>query len=176
MDFALMPDGSAAYEGKARDILGADASNDQIVEKAEELREQFPNAAQETHLRARISDHIYAHYSAEKQAQDAKWAESYRTKLVAAGVPSLEATVFGIIAAGKDFDSACASVVNALDAEVLGKVQGKTKTERKAYATAMLVKLVKVGIRTEWAESCIRTAMAQAAKGEEIAFPQYPVI
>ena len=176
MDFALMPDGSAAYEGKARDILGADASNDQIVTKAQELREQFPNAAQETLLRARISDHIYAHYSAEKQAQDAKWAESYRTKLVAAGVSNLEATVFGIIAAGKDFEAACASVINALDAEVLGRIQGSNQTERKTYATAMLVKLVKVGIRTEWAESCIRTAMMQSAQGQDIAFPEYPDI
>jgi hypothetical protein len=104
-----------------------------------------------------IENHIYANYPQKKQAQDEKWVSSYTTKLKAGGVENLEVKVVQMITSffsGSTLEE-CLSGVN--------------KEQKPLFE-----KLVKVGIRTEWAELCIIEGKRAIAKNDEPNYPEFP--
>ena len=105
-----------------------------------------------------IENHIYKNYSQKKQTQDEKWVSSYTTKLKAGGVDNLEAQVvkmIGFFFTGKSLSECLESV---------------TVQEQKPY----FEKLVKVGIRTEWAERCIQEGTTAIAENREPDYLEFP--
>jgi hypothetical protein len=106
-----------------------------------------------------IEIEIYKHYSPNKQNQDLMWTNYHRTNLVAQGVTDVESKVVGMVLAvqgGKKLST------------VLKDVDEKHKVAFE--------KLVKVGLRTAWAESCIEEGLSAMAEGREPIYPQYPSI
>lgn len=132
---------------------------------------------EEEYLDSLIQATIYDHYPERKQAQDEKWTSSFTVKLKAAGVQNLEAqlvSAVGRVAAGEVFDTVVSSVVATLSPKVLANIQGSSEVEQQTYANYMFGKLVKIALRTEWAENCIAAAVTAAAANKRIDFPEYP--
>jgi len=127
-----------------------DFSSDEFKAKIKFAREQLKYLP--------IEEHIYSFYSEKKQAQDAKWVDSYSTKLKAAGVIDLESK---IVAMTKSF----------LDGATLDEVLADVDESQKIY----FEKLVKVAIRTQWAEDCIREGISAINEGRKPEYPEYPL-
>lgn len=104
-----------------------------------------------------IETHIYTHYTPTKQAQDEKWLSSYSTKLKALGVENLE--LEGVLMVTKYFGGM-----------TLAEILVDIPTDRKHYYE----KLIKVGIRTEWAELCIIEGLKAIADSREPNYRPYP--
>ena len=123
-----------------------------------------------------IEDYVYSFYPEKQQSQDGVWEKSFSTKLKAAGVENLESVIVGSIAqlSNKTIAAVATSIVAGLGDAVLANIQGNTKTARKNYATQMLAKLIKIAIKTEWAESCIIEGKTAIAKNREPVFPPFP--
>lgn len=105
-----------------------------------------------------IENHIYTNYPQKKQAQDEKWVSSFTTKLKAQGVDNLEVQVvqmIGLFFSGKTLEESLAGV-----------------TEQQLKP--LFEKLVKVGIRTEWAERCIVEGTTAIAENREPEYPEFP--
>lgn len=124
-----------------------------------------------------ISTYIYKYYSAIKQAQDQKWASSYTVKLKAAGVVNLESLVVGSVGrlAGETLGVVANDVVSGFDAGVISNIQGDTEVMRIGYAESMLSKLIKIAVKTEWAELCIVEGKAAIAENRDPVYPSFPV-
>lgn len=106
-----------------------------------------------------IGLHIYAHYPAEKQAQDEKWTTAYTTRLKAMGIENLEAEVVGMIT------------------DVMaGTPIADVVADKEASIALMYVKLIKVGVRTVWAEMCVIAGKTAIAEGVTPTYPPYPAL
>jgi len=130
-------------------------TDDQIKAKIKELEaEALINAKY-----AGIEKHIYSFYSEKKQSQDTKWADSYTTKLKASGVEDLEL-----------------KIVNKAKAFFLGgtleEMLEDVADEQKPY----FKKLIKVAIRTEWAELCVMEGKKAIQEDREPNYPPFPNI
>ena len=130
-------------------------SDEEIAEKVAELEAQ---AEIEAKYKA-IEDAIYKFYPAKQQAQDEKWVSSFTTKLKAQGVADLEVKIV-------DMATSFFSGTNL--SEVIADVDDEQKP--------LFEKLVKVGIRTEWAELCVTEGKSAIAENREPVYPEFPVI
>ena len=110
-------------------------------------------------LNEKISGYIYAYYSQKKQAQDEKWVSAYTTKLKAKGIKDLEKQI--VVITGRFFDG-----------ESLKDILKDVPDEQKKY----FEKLVKVAIRTEWAERCIIEGKLAIKENREPVYPDFPKI
>lgn len=107
----------------------------------------------------KLQEYIYTKYTKTKQQQDEKWVSSYTTKLKAQGVENLELKVVGMITSfyqGSNLEETLSSVEEA----------------QKPY----FEKLVKVGIRTEWMENCIKEGTTAIEENREANYPVFPKI
>ena len=105
-----------------------------------------------------IESHIYMYYPAKKQSQDEKWVSTYTAKLKASGVTNLEEQIVSM--ASRFFDG-----------EGLEDIIKDIPDDQKKYYK----KLIKVAIRTEWAERCIMEGMKAIEEDRSINFPKYPL-
>jgi len=124
------------------------AYNDWVLENEPKLKAQA------------IETFVYSKYTAVKQSQDEKWVSNYTTKLKAQSVENLELQVVQMITSfyqGKTLAEALAPV---------------TDEEQKPY----FEKLVKVGIRTEWMENCIKEGNLAISENREPVYPEFPQI
>jgi len=107
-----------------------------------------------------IEEHIYNFYSQTKQSQDEKFVSSYTTKLKAIGVTTLEKKIVSMVGsflAGSTLEECLSTVTNE---------------DQKPF----FEKLLKVGVRTEWCELCIKEgslAITQEREAEYMAFPTF---
>ena len=101
---------------------------------------------------------IYSKYPEKKQNQDEKWISSYNTKLKALGVENLETQIVSM-------------VVSFFEGSSLENTLVDVPTSLKPY----FEKLVKVGVRIEWAERCIVEGLLSFKENRESKFPQYPL-
>ena len=106
-----------------------------------------------------IEKHIYTNYPAKKQSQDEKWVSSYTTKLKASGVEDLE---LKIVNKAKAF----------FKGDTLEKVLKDVADDKKPY----FKKLIKVAIRTEWAELCVMEGVKAIQEDREPNYPPFPNI
>ena len=128
-----------------------DFTSDEFKLKLESAKEQLKYLP--------IEEHIYSYYSEKKQAQDSKWVDSYSTKLKADGVTDLEAKV---VTMTKAFFNG-----STLD-EILADVDDTQKPYFK--------KLVKVAIRTQWAEDCINEGKKAIDEDREPVYTDFPSV
>ncbi|WP_108062715.1 hypothetical protein [Poseidonibacter lekithochrous] len=106
-----------------------------------------------------MENHIYTYYSQRKQAQDEKWVSSYTTKLKAANFEKLELVVVEMTTSfydGVSFEDILIGI----------------PVEQKM----MVEKLVKVGIRTEWIENCIKEGELAITENREPNYPKFPFL
>lgn len=104
-----------------------------------------------------IESAIFNKYPTRKQNQDLMWTNYHRTNLVAQGETDVEQKVVGMVLAvqsGKTVEEALSDI----DAD-----------KKVAYR-----KLVKVGLRTAWAEKCIEEGLTAMAESREPNYPPYP--
>jgi len=104
-----------------------------------------------------IEEHIYKYYGDRKQSQDMMWTNYHRTNLVAQGVSDVEAQVVGMVVAVKS-----------------GKKISTVLKDVSADQKPAFEKLVKVGLRTAWAESCIEEGLKAMAEDREPNYPAFP--
>lgn len=124
--------------------------------------QEFPEVMEETVKKQkveRMSMHVYAYYQRDKQQQDEKWVSSYTTKLKAQGVEDLELKVVGMI-------------TSFYQGSNLEEILSSVEDEQKPY----FEKLVKVGVRTEWMENCIKEGTSAIAEKREANYPVFPKI
>ncbi len=62
------------------------------------------------------------------------------------------------------------------DANIIEKIQGASEAEKTSYATQMVEKLIKIAVRTEWAEQCIIIGKAALASNSKPEFPTFPAL
>lgn len=127
-----------------------------IVVTNDELEQNYILKSKKT----TIENFVYSKYTATKQSQDEKWVSNYTTKLKAQSVENLELQVVQMITSfyqGKTLAEALAPV---------------TVEEQKPY----FEKLVKVGIRTEWMENCIKEGNLAILENREPVYPEFPQI
>jgi len=104
-----------------------------------------------------IENEIYNHYSPHKQSQDLMWTNFFRTELLAKGEVNIEQKVVSMVLAvqgGKSVDEALADIDDK---------------QKEAYK-----KLLKVAIRTAWAEACIKEGVSALEEDREAHFPAFP--
>jgi len=106
-----------------------------------------------------IEKHIYSFYSEKKQSQDTKWADSYTTKLKASGVEDLEL-----------------KIVNKAKAFFLGGTLEEMLEDVDDTQKPYFKKLIKVAIRTEWAELCVMEGKKAIQEDREPNYPPFPNI
>ena len=106
-----------------------------------------------------IENYIYSLYPAKKQNQDEKWVSSYTTKLKASGVEDLELKIV---------NKAKAFFLGGTFEEMLEDVDDTQKPYFK--------KLIKVAIRTEWAELCVMEGKKAIQEDREPNYPPFPNI
>lgn len=111
-----------------------------------------------------IGEYIYKHYPSVKQAQDATWTNLFSVQLKALGVIQLEHLVIQSIVAIKDGSSVDNEVIKAI----------KTVEQITSENVYMLGKLIKIGIRTDWAARCVVVGKTALANQEEAVFPEFP--
>jgi len=142
--------------GVLKTIDGSDIpSDDQIKAKIKELEaEALINAKYQG-----IETHIYTNYSEKKQSQDTKWADSYTTKLKASGVEDLEL-----------------KIVNKAKAFFLGGTLEEMLEDVDDTQKPYFKKLIKVAIRTEWAELCVMEGKKAIQEDREPNYPPFPNI
>lgn len=128
-------------------------TEEQIQEKVKELEAQ---ALIDTKYDA-IETHIYSFYPQKKQSQDEKYVSSYTTKLKAQGVVDLEVQVV-------------AMVVAFFGGTSLNEVLVGVPNEQKY----LFEKLVKVGVRTEWAELCVIEGKSSITEKREPVYAEFP--
>ncbi len=117
-----------------------------------ELEQEFAEAERINFLER----YIYAYYPPQKQAQDEKWVSSFSTKLKAEGVEELEAKVVQFVA-------------RFLEGETLDEILKEIEIgQREKFK-----KLIKVAIRTEWAERCINEYDLSIAENRESEYPDF---
>ena len=128
--------------------------DNKIVLDLEKIKQTQIDEAQKA-----IENHIYSFYSEKKQSQDSKWADSYTTKLKASGVEDLEL-----------------KIVNKAKAFFLGgtleEMLEDVADDKKPY----FKKLIKVAIRTEWAELCVMEGTKAIQEDREPNYPPFPNI
>ena len=110
-------------------------------------------------FRKELESYIYTNYPKDKQSQDIMWTNYHRTNLVAKGVTDVEAKVVAMVLEvqqGKKLST------------VLKDVTGEQKPAFE--------KLVKVGLRTAWAESCIEEGLKAMAEDREPNYPAFPEV
>lgn len=131
--------------------------DDNLIYPNEDSFEFIMNESQE------IEDFIYSKYSHKKQSQDEKWLTSYTAKL--------KARLKGFKVIENLEEDIVARVVRFLSGEKLDVIVSDIKNERqKKY----VLKLVKIGIRTQWAEDCIDIATEAILESKEAVFPPFP--
>ena len=134
-------------------ILQRDETNEIIVD--ESLVKITFDSQEEAE--AYIEAFIYSNYPEKKQAQDEKWINSFTTKLKAQGVNDLEVQVVDM-------------VTSFLTGSSLEDVLVDVSTEQKPY----FEKLVKVAVRSEWAESCISEGLLAYTENREPVYSDFP--
>ena len=141
-------------------LFGVDTVEDRelLLEKNINIEELEAKALLNTKYQG-IENHIYSFYSEKKQSQDTKWADSYTTKLKASGVEDLE---LKIVNKAKAF----------FKGDTLEKVLKDVDDTQKPY----FKKLVKVAIRTEWAELCVMEGTKAIQEDREPNYPPFPNI
>jgi hypothetical protein len=103
-----------------------------------------------------IEAYVYSKYSPNKQAQDLMWTNYHRTNLIAQGVTDLEKKIVTkalLIKGGKTLK------------EVLSDVKDEHKNA--------FDKLLKVALRTTWAESCIKEYISATTERRKAIFPEF---
>jgi len=104
-----------------------------------------------------IEIYIYSVYSQSAQSQDLMWSNAYRTKLVALGQTEIEQKVVNyatLFFSGQTLENILSSVEEQI---------------RPFYE-----KLVKVAIRTEWAEQAIIEGKLAIEEGREPNYMEFP--
>jgi len=104
-----------------------------------------------------IEDYVYSKYPLTKQTQDDKWEANFSTKLKATGVTELEKKIVEMVTSffsGKTL----AEIVSGLDDAV----------------KPLYEKLVKIGVRNEWAYLCIQEGTNAIAEQREAVYPEFP--
>jgi nucleoside diphosphate kinase len=132
---------------------GQEISIDDLEAKVKELEAQ---AIIDAKIKA-IETYIYKYYPAKKQAQDEKWVSSYTTKLKAGGVVDLEV-------------KAIAMITSFFSGKSLSEVLVDVSEDEKPF----FEKLVKVGVRTEWAELCVIEGKTAIAENREPVYAEFP--
>lgn len=166
-DRALIECAIESYESGNRPELPLHIKNSLLLKSPVLLTpetdfEALQSKLQQAELQAKydaIAEHIYLQYSELKQAQDAKWVDSYTTKLKAIGVENLEAQIVSMTSeflSGESLEECVGDIENAIQKE-------------------MYIKLIKVAIRTQWAEDCITEGKAAIAEDREPKYPEYPL-
>jgi len=110
-------------------------------------------------LKKSIKNYIYLHYSAEKQSQDQVWVMAFRSKLVAGDFKDIEKTIL----------SKASSVIN-------GQTISKVVSSYSKINKPMVEKLIKVAIKTNWAELCVIEGKAAIEEDRDFNFPKFPQI
>ena len=106
-----------------------------------------------------LENSIYSKYPKDKQSQDIMWTNYHRTNLVAKGITDVEAQVVGMVVAVKG-----------------GKKISTVLKDVPADQKPAFEKLVKVGLRTAWAESCIEEGLTAMAEDREPNYPAFPEV
>jgi hypothetical protein len=140
------------------------------------------NTAKKTEAKAinkilSIENHIYKYYPKKKQDQDRVWESSFTTKLKAGGIENLEQVIVSSaksINSGSEFENVVTDFILSLSDEIINNFYGKTKDEKIGYIQSMFSKLLKIAIKTEWAEMCIISGKKAISSGSELSFPEYP--
>jgi hypothetical protein len=104
-----------------------------------------------------IETHIYSQYSKDKQAQDQVWMDNFRTKLVAMGVVGVEAKVVG-----------------GVKAFMGGVTIAEYLKDENVEIIPLLEKLIRIGVRSEWAYQCILEGKKAIAEDREPVYAEYP--
>jgi len=106
-----------------------------------------------------IEEFIYTNYDFIKQNQDEKWVSSYTTKLKAYGIEGLELKIVlmarSILAGESTLDDAMATI------------------DEGFYK--YFFKLLKVALRTEWAELSIAEGLLAIEEDREPIYPIFPI-
>ena len=105
-----------------------------------------------------LEKYIYSFYTNAKQNQDEKWVSSYTTKLKAYGVESLELKVVDMVKL-------------YLDGSTLEEVISPVDDAFKPY----FEKLVKIALRTEWAEQCIIEGKLAISENRDPQYDEFPI-
>jgi|GEM_PF-5064846 len=103
-----------------------------------------------------IENHIYSQYSKDKQAQDQAWTDNFRTKLVVMGM-GVEAKVVG-----------------GVKAFMGGVTIAEYLKDENVETMPLLEKLIKIGVRSEWAYQCILEGKKAIAEDREPVYAEYP--
>ena len=177
IDFVTLPDGEIDFEGKAKELLQFKGTKKDIAKKVEELKIRYAEQKPYVESNQLIENTIYGEYSKDKQSQDEKWTSSFTTKLKAAGIQNLEELVVDAVRSylpDNPVDRLAADIIATFDSNIIGKVQGESEAEKTSYATKMVEKLIKIAVRTEWAEQCIIIGKAALASNSKPEFPTFP--
>ena len=178
LDIVILPDGNPDFHAKAEDLLGKKATPTKIQKKIKELKILWEEQRPERECNERIENTIYAEYSRDKQSQDEKWARSYSAKLKAAGVENIDEHILNVVKTANlgmtlDIEASKDDIVNSFDVSIINKIQGDSVSDKADYARLMVEKLIKVALRTEWAEQIKHIAKAALVNKSQPEFPPF---
>lgn len=123
--------------------------------------------------KANVSKTIYQHYTKIKQAQDGKWWSSSTTKFTAWGV-DIEKLVYlaGVeYFKGEKLDTLVKKFVDSLTEEVKSNIKNY---EENADISRMFRKLLKIAIKTEWADRSIGILINNIKNNTNVSLSDFP--
>jgi membrane-bound ClpP family serine protease len=100
-------------------------------------------------------------------------------KLKASGVVDLELEIVTAVIKYQNklsLESVVKDFIDNIPKETISQMQGSTLKQKKEYLTFQFTKIVKIAIRTSWAESCLDLGKMALMKGKEPKFFKYPIL